>query len=231
MSLPSGSLAFELTPSPSALGHRTLADNVAEALHQAILRGEYPAGTWLRIQDLAATFETSSMPVREALRRVAALGLVEVVPHRGARVVELSVADLEDTYRTRRVIEGALVGEAAREFTAETEAAAAAALEEHERLIDAGSVEAARQAHTAFHFAIYRASQSRWLLRSLEPVWQNSERYRFASPADTSARSRSHQEHTEILQACADRDADRARHAIELHLDGAVRRIRGAMSV
>ncbi|AWB94811.1 GntR family transcriptional regulator [Agromyces badenianii] len=217
-------------PGSNLIGHRTLADTVAEAIHLAILRGEYPAGTWLRIQDLASTYETSSMPVREALRRVAALGLVEVVPHRGARVVELSVSDLEDTYRTRLVLERALVAEAAKTFSAAHEKEAAQALEEHERFIEAGNVDAARRAHTAFHFAIYRASGARWLLRSLEPVWQNSERYRFASPTDPGARRRTHEEHDEILQACSSHDVERAQQAVQVHLNAAMQRINTAMS-
>ncbi|MEV7005207.1 GntR family transcriptional regulator [Streptosporangium sp. NPDC051022] len=169
------------------------------------------------------------MPVREVLRRLDALGLVEVVPHRGARVAELSVADLEDTYQTRRALESALVGLAASRFTEADADTAREALARHEQLIEAGEVDEARRAHTEFHFGIYRVSGSRWLVRSVEPVWQNSERYRFTSPDDPQARESSHAEHTEILTACVEKDEVRAKAAIGRHLDGALERIRRAM--
>lgn len=210
---------------------RTLTDQVLIRLHQAILGGEFPAGTWLRIQDLARRFDTSSMPVREALRKLDSLGLVEVFPHRGARVAALTMEDLVDSYRARRGIETALVELAAQHFTAENGAVASGALRRHEAVLAAGDMAEARQAHTDFHFRIYQASGSRWLLRSLDPVWQNCERYRFASPDDERARALSHSEHAEILAACAANDSARAQVAVQTHLDGALERIRRAMKV
>lgn len=220
---------FELSPSEGGRMQRTLADQLAVQLHQAILRGEYESGSWLRIRDIAEQYQTSAMPVREVLRRLDALGLVEVVPHRGARVAELSVADLEDTYQTRRALETALIGLAASRFTSAYADAAAEALTRHEQLIKSGDVDEARRAHTEFHFGIYRASGSRWLVRSLEPAWQNSERYRFTSPGDPRSSESSHEEHSEILAACVAKDEARAEAAIGRHLDGALERIRRAM--
>jgi len=215
----------ELAPGTATGGfERTLADRVTAELHRMILRGEFHAGEALRIQELAARFDTSSMPVREALRRLAALGLVDLVPHRGARVMELSRADLEDTFRTRLALEPLVTGEAAAKFDEEQYARAEEALERHERLRLAGDVEGARIAHTEFHFTIYRASASRWLLLAIEPVWQNTERYRFAAPSGASA-ERSHREHTEILQACHEHDVERAVEATRQHLQGAMDRM------
>lgn len=208
---------------------RTMASVIAIELHKGILRGDYPAGSWLRIQEIAKQHTTSMMPVREALRQLDALGLVEIVPYRGARVVELSADDLEDTYRTRRAIEAALVGLAAARFTPTDAHEAGEALRAHEHALAAGKVEEARRAHTDFHFRIYQASGSRWLVRSAEPVWRNSERYRFTAPDNEITRDCSHEEHGEILAACADGDVVRARAAIERHLDAALARIKTAM--
>lgn len=208
---------------------RTLTDQVLVKLHQAILSGQFPAGSWLRIQDLAQRFDTSSMPVREALRKLDSLGLVEVVPHRGARVTELTMDDLVDSYRARLGIETALVEFAARHFTAVDAADATDILRRHDSVLSGGDLEDARQAHTEFHFRIYQVSGSRWLIRSLGPVWQNCERYRFASPDDEDARESSHKEHAEIVAACAANDVDRAQQAVRSHLEGALERIRRSM--
>lgn len=221
--------AHQLALTGAKRERRTMSADLAITLHQGIMRGDYPAGSWLRIQELAKQHSTSMMPVREALRQLDALGLVEIVPYRGARVVELSSADLEDTYRTRRAIEAALVGLAAANFTATDAKEAGDALRAHELALASGKVEEARRAHTDFHFRIYRASGSRWLVRSAEPVWRNSERYRFASPENEAARDCSHEEHGEILAACAEGDVARARAAIERHLDSALDRIKTGM--
>ncbi|MEV7005208.1 GntR family transcriptional regulator [Streptosporangium sp. NPDC051022] len=221
---------FELTPDSGASMRRTLAEQVTAELHRAVLRGEYPPGSWLRVQDIARQFQTSTMPVREALRRLETLGLVEISPHRGARVAELSIDDLEDTFRTRQILEIELIRRAAASFTAEDADNARSALERHERFLSAGSLEEARRTHSEFHFLIYRAASSRWLLRSVEPPWQNSERYRFASPTDAGARSRAHAEHTGILAACVANDPVAAVKALQDHLGGSLERIRAAMT-
>lgn len=220
---------FEFSPGTANRIERTLADRVAAELHRLILQGTYASGEALRIHDLARRFDTSSMPVREALRRLAALGLVDLVPHRGARVVELSRLDLEDTFRTRLALEPLAIAEAAKKFTDEQAARAATALHRHETLLSTGDVDGARTAHTEFHFLLYEASGSRWLLRAIEPVWQNTERYRFSSN-DSRSVERSSREHANILEACRVHDSQRAKKAIREHLNGALDRMLAALS-
>lgn len=159
---------------------RTLADSATSALHDAILTGELSAGAALRLGELASALGMSMMPVREALRRLAAIGLVEIIPHKGAWVRELTADDARDTLDTRIALETLAIQRAAPRFTAPDADTAAAELDRHVAAARRGDNVAARLAHTQFHFTIYRASGSRWLLRALEPVWQNSERYRFA---------------------------------------------------
>lgn len=221
---------FQLSPDNSQGVQRTLAEQVASELHRLILRGVLPAGSHLRIQELAERFDTSSMPVREALRKLAALGLVDLVPHRGARVCELSIADLEDTYRARLALEPFVVAEAAEHFTQEQAAKAQEALARHEAHLAAGENDAARRAHTEFHFLLYQAAGSRWLLRAIEPGWQNSERYRFSRRHEDAYNDRSHEEHIELLNACRAQDPQRAERAMRVHLEGAMGRMRAAMT-
>jgi DNA-binding GntR family transcriptional regulator len=228
---PTGTSAmFQLSPESTTGVQRTMAEQVASELHRLILRGTLPAGSHLRIQELAERFETSSMPVREALRKLAALGLVDLVPHRGARVCELSVEDLEDTYRARLALEPLVVASAAESFTEDQARAAEDALTRHEAHLAAGENDAARRAHTEFHFLLYQAAGSRWLLRAIEPGWQNSERYRFSRVHADAYNDRSHQEHVELLHACRAQDPARAQEAMRVHLQGAMSRMRAAMT-
>ena len=64
-------------------------------------------------------------------------------------------------------------------------------------------------AHTAFHFALYEAAESSWLLRLIRPLWETSQRYRLAAAVAPKLDTR-RAEHDAILQACIDHDAERA---------------------
>jgi DNA-binding GntR family transcriptional regulator len=221
---------LELLPGGGKGGRRTLAEHAAAELHQLILSGELPSGTPLRLVELASRLEMSQMPVREGLRRLEALGLVEIIPHRGAWVRDLSLSDLRDTHETRLALESLAVRAAATRFTEDDLTKAAAALAEHLRLSRAEDSAGAREAHADFHFAIYRASGSQWLPRAIEPVWQNSERYRFGSRPTAFLIERSRQEHQAILDACVAKDSDAAELALRSHLAGAFQRITETMT-
>jgi DNA-binding GntR family transcriptional regulator len=221
---------IELLPGGGKGSRRTLAEHAAAELHQLILSGEIPSGTPLRLVELASRLEMSQMPVREGLRRLEALGLVEIIPHRGAWVRDLSVEDLRDTHETRLALESLAVRAAAVRFTDTDTEKAAAALADHLQLSRAHDSAGARQAHADFHFAIYRASGSQWLPRAIEPVWQNSERYRFGSRQTAFLIERNRQEHQAILDACAERDPDGAELALRAHLSGAFQRISETMT-
>ena len=83
-----------------------LTDQVDGVLHHAILNGELPAGSRLRIRDRAEQVGTSVMPVREAIRRLEEAGLAEREPHKGAVVKGLTLEELVHVYGVRRLLEG-----------------------------------------------------------------------------------------------------------------------------
>jgi len=84
---------------------RTATEFVEATLKQAILSGALLPGTPLRQEELAARFEMSRMPIREALRQLEAQGLVDFEPHRGAIVVEITLADADDNFAIRSALE------------------------------------------------------------------------------------------------------------------------------
>jgi DNA-binding GntR family transcriptional regulator len=84
----------------------TKADDIALEIEQAILAGELAPGTVLRQEQLSDRFAVSRTPVREALRQLAALGLVSFVPNRGVRVRPLSRQDLREAFLVRAELEG-----------------------------------------------------------------------------------------------------------------------------
>ncbi|WP_432535129.1 GntR family transcriptional regulator [Kineococcus arenarius] len=82
-----------------------LTDQVFTVLREEIVNGELPAGTRLRVRDVAARVGTSVMPVREAIRRLEEAGLADREPHRGAVVRGVTLSDLLHIYDIRILLE------------------------------------------------------------------------------------------------------------------------------
>jgi DNA-binding GntR family transcriptional regulator len=199
-------------------GHRTLAERAFAALHEAIVTGVLPPGERLPIEELAEILEMSPMPIREALRLLDSVGLVENIPHRGARVTELSIEDLREVYEARLALEPLAVTHAAEKFTDADAALASERLEAHVRAYRQRDLGVVWSTHTAFHFALYDAAKSRWMSRLIHPLWETSERYRFAMlPARLNLDQRRY-EHERILQACIDHDPGAAARELRNHL-------------
>jgi DNA-binding GntR family transcriptional regulator len=74
-------------------------------IHEAIMNGDLPAGSRLRVRDLAEQVGTSVLPVREAIRRLEQAGLAERSPHKGAVVKGLTLEELVRVYDVRRLLE------------------------------------------------------------------------------------------------------------------------------
>jgi DNA-binding GntR family transcriptional regulator len=169
----------------------------------------------------------SPMPIREAVRRLDAAGLVENIPHRGARVTDLSVTDLAEVYEARLALEMLAIRRAAERFAPGHEKIARQRLGSLEAMTDDKSAEASA-AHAAFHFAVYDAADSAWLLRLIRPVWETSERYCLEVPECRQLARRGH-EHRAILEACVAHDPDRAALALHDHLARTANSISDAM--
>jgi DNA-binding GntR family transcriptional regulator len=100
----------------------TKADEIALILEEAIVSGELEPGQVLRQEELSERFDVSRTPVREALRRLAALGLVSFVPNRGVRVRTITAQELREAFLVRAELESLATEIAALKFT-ETELA------------------------------------------------------------------------------------------------------------
>jgi DNA-binding GntR family transcriptional regulator len=194
-----------------------MAEAAFTELRDSILSGELSPGAPLRLEDLAERLGMSISPVREAVRRLESLGLAVHVPHRGARVSELALDDLRDTYEVRLVLEPLAVSKAALRFSERDAETARRHLAEYGMARERGELLPARTAHTAFHFTLYAAAGSGWLLRLIRPAWENCERYRAISLRSSSVRE-VEREHERILDACVRHDPERAAAELKHHL-------------
>jgi DNA-binding GntR family transcriptional regulator len=200
--------------------HPTMAEAALEKLREAIILGELTPGTPLRLEDLARSLGMSISPIREAVRRLEALGLAEHVPHHGAKVVALDIEELRELFSIRLALETMAVRRAAELFASEDEQAARSHLAELDGARRAGDARTAVRAHTAFHFTLYEAARSGWLLRLIRPAWDSCERYRpVLLGAGGSPQDRHAELDRELLDACAAQDPDRAAAALHAHLE------------
>ncbi|WP_458374820.1 GntR family transcriptional regulator [Pseudomonas laurylsulfatiphila] len=86
----------------------TMPEQIAESITLAILRGEYGPGDSVREQELADHFQVSRGPIREALRILEKVGVVTIVPQRGAHVTSLSRQEIDNLFEIRAVLAGLL---------------------------------------------------------------------------------------------------------------------------
>src|SRR6202044_721072 len=160
-----------------------------DAPHGPIIPGQLPPGTRLPIEELAEVLKMSPMPIREAVRRLDAAGLVENIPHRGARGTQLSLPDLAEVYDVRLAVEVLAVRRAAEHFTDADSERCRQCLHELNESSDENST-ATTAAHEAFHFSMYRAAGSTWLTRTIRPLWETSERYCLTMPESRQVKQR-----------------------------------------
>ncbi|HEV8688380.1 MAG TPA: GntR family transcriptional regulator [Gaiellaceae bacterium] len=147
----------------------TKADDIALVIEEAIVSGELAPGTVLRQEQLSEQFEVSRTPIREALRKLAALGLVSFEPNRGVRVRTITREDLREAFLVRAELESLATEVAATRMTEDALAELVAAEKRFHRLTqEMRSREPGRDRRSltaewvrgnhAFHDVIYRVA-------------------------------------------------------------------------
>jgi DNA-binding GntR family transcriptional regulator len=197
-------------------------DHVLDALRGAILGGELPAGATLRQEDVAERLGVSRMPVREAIRRLQAEGLVEVLPSRRVRVAALSRAEIEDVYDMRAALEPLAVRLAVPRLGRAQLRDAAHALEAADDEQDADTF-GVRNA--AFHLSLMNACERPRLLNGIASLLDVSDRYQRAALRDEHHNDLVRAEHAALLEAARAGDAERAAELTEAHVRGAGARL------
>nr|WP_306410898.1 GntR family transcriptional regulator [Ectorhizobium quercum] len=146
-------------------------DSVYEQLRNALMWGEFEPGQAVTIASLANQFGTSHMPVREALRRLAAENGLEVAHNGSARVPAVSRERLDDLCRVRSNLEGLATELAAQRMTTDEIDHCLALAQAHEALGREGKVRQMLRKNQEFHFSIYERSGSEVLPQMIEVLW------------------------------------------------------------
>lgn len=173
-------------PAPRTLSavsmRKTVQDQVYDQLREALISGMFEAGESFTIGALSERFGTSHMPVREALRRLAAENALRVSTSGTAFVPDLSPQELDDISRARVIIEGATAELAFDQLRPDVIASMQASVARHQANGEAGDVAAMAAENRIFHFLIYAAAGSPVLMSQIENLWLRSGPYvRFLS--------------------------------------------------
>jgi DNA-binding GntR family transcriptional regulator len=199
---------------------------VHATLRRAILSGALPGGTRLLQADIASQLSVSTTPVREALRDLAAEGLVVFKPHSGAVVRELNIVELAELYDIRRALEPLAIRRAAALISPEEIAAAQALAREMEQEKDPARW---AELNRRFHHVVEGASQAQFILSVLKGVQDIAAIYVAHVLARKPSRIASgNREHRALLAALRRRDGDAAAALQAAHLDATLQAIQQA---
>ncbi len=191
--------------------------SAVEAVHDhlltAMLRGELAPGSWVRQDDLAADLGVSKIPVREALQRLAAEGLVMFEANRGSVVPTLTADGAEEIYALRSALEPLLLRRSVKQLTIVHLATAEMALADPDAPIG--------EANWQFHQALYSGAGWDRGLTMVRHLHAAVAPYVVLYEAGLSGDSASDAEHRELLQCCRNRDVRGAVRVLSAHLDHA----------
>lgn len=197
---------------------KTIADQVAEQLRHEILSGVIPPGTRLLQDEEAERLEVSRTPVREAFRQLEAERLVQIIPNRGAIVIQLSAPEVREIYMIRSELEALAASEAARNATEEDMEAIRGLLRKLEYVSANDRPQSLLDLNKSFHFMIYEASGHRRLVDIIASLWAPIEATRAAYLSEPLAARYATDEHARLFEAIRARDADLAASITRAHL-------------
>jgi DNA-binding GntR family transcriptional regulator len=209
-----------------------LVDRLAAAIQGQILGGSIPVGSRLRQEALAEEFDVSRTPVREALRKLQATGIVELLPNRGAVVRGPSARDIREAYEVRAELEG-LAAELAAGLISDRDLRRLRDAEELFRRSVTSLVERRRrtepnwsdasswvQANDLFHQAIQDAAANRRLAATIADLHRSFPRDLTWAALEGSSRllEENIRQHAGILDAIEQHDRPEARRRMVEHV-------------
>lgn len=191
----------------------TLPDRVCQALREAILKGKFEPGERIVQEEIANSLGVSRMPVREALRKLEAEGLIQIEPNRGAVVKSLSLEDIEEIYLLRSVLEKMAVEESLKKIQKQD-------IVEMESLVtimdQVDEVDYFISTNIEFHRLLMKHCKKKRLLSFIEILWNGFPQQTPHLLEDQMKKS--NKEHREILEAVKGNEVQTAAELVSNHV-------------
>ena len=197
---------------------RTLADDLRLQLADDIVRGVLAPGAPLDETELARRFRVSRTPVREAIRQLAASGLIESRPHRGSVVARVDPGHLAGMFEAMAELEALCAGLAAERMTPLERTALDASHEELRTLIKDGDPQRYHEVNEAFHTTVYAGAHNAHLAEVTLATRVRVQPFRRAQFRNLGRLAKSYREHDEVVVAIARGDREGASAAMRRHI-------------
>ena len=209
-----------------------VADQVYALINSAILNGELPAGSRLKVTELARQVGTSTTPVREAIRRLEETGLAERHPHKGAVVKGLTFEQLIDVYDVRRLLETEAARLGAEKITAEECGRMQSEYDLMLKALEERRAIALLDHDEAMLAILYRAAGNPVLLQTIRVLWQQCRAYKIVYAQGSFAAQEDYllQYQHDLIAAARNNDPAAAARVNESSLTNASERIKALLA-
>jgi DNA-binding GntR family transcriptional regulator len=197
----------------------TRAEELRLQLADEIVRGVLPPGAALDETDIARRFKVSRTPVREALRQLAASGLIDARAHRGAVVARPTIDRLSGMFEAMAELEALCAGLAAERMLPAERRQLEAVHEELRVLSHAGNPERFHEVNERFHNAIYAGSQNGYIAEITLATRVRVQPFRRAQFRNLGRLAKSHAEHDRVVVAILRGDRTGAASAMRAHIE------------
>lgn len=222
--------ASSQAPRGNGIPRTSLTSAVADRLREMIIRGEIQEGEQLRQDAIAADLQVSRIPVREALRRLEAEGLINIIAHRGAVVSSLSSDEIEELFEMRAVLESEVLRLSIPGLTDADFKQAEAILEKYEKALwMKGDVGSWGRLNSEFHTVLYSRANRPHFMAVIRQINNNGDRYTRLQLYLTRAFERAKKEHRMLLDLCRKRDMNAAVELLQQHIRTAGRTLKESL--
>lgn len=197
--------------------YTTKTEYVYQAMREKIVSGEWPQGMNIVIGKVAADFDISAIPVREALRRLDSEGLVQIAAHKGTQVASLDPARVDEVYAIRSVLEAYAAATALPFVDAGIMVTLRNAVTEMDALANDGNSERFGEANKEFHRSIYKLSPYPMLYDMIFNLWDGGNWSRSVFAFYPERMHRSNAEHKTMLDAIENDEPGRLETLVRSH--------------
>ncbi len=204
----------EMDETPNLL----LSERIRIALADEITEGALPPGSTLDEQQIADRFGASRTPVREAIRQLAAVGLAEMRPRRGAIVAGFTAERIVDMFEMNAEFEAMCVRLATYRMNPIERSRLAQLHDDSEAMVEAGDIDAYDALNHAFHQAIYDGTHNGFIAEQAGQLRERMAAFRRAQLRENGRPERSRHEHGDVLDAIMRGDGDEAARRMRAHM-------------
>jgi len=201
-----------------SLKRENLGNQVFEQVKEIIVRGEIPAGKRMIESEIAASMGISRTPVREAVHKLEAEGLLQPLPRGGYVVRGLSLPDIEETFEIRSILESFAAYLAANRHSSKEILPLEKKMEEFQRYLDRDDLKELTRINTEFHDLLYALSRSQRLIKMIHDLRDEIYFLRKMILNSVDMARLSNKDHREIIKAIKKREDKKVEKLVRDHI-------------